>query len=192
MMDEPKDRKRGPLLTEFSLMIARSSTTSVRQGGKTVGRRTTFTAEVGCKICELLADGHSLLAISKMPGMPKISTLQGWAWNSEWSDESFVGNYTRARALQAHSEFDEMKETEGELKAGKIDPHTARVLLDNIKWRLSKMLPRVYGERAHIEHSGSLKVETVKDHAPEWMQEMLAELAPAAITAGDEDEDTIH
>ncbi len=152
-----------------------------------MGRKTTFTAEVGCKICELLADGHSLLAISKMPGMPKISTLQGWAWNADWSSEAFVVNYARARALQAHREFDELKEVEGELKAGKIDPHTARVLIDSIKWRLAKMLPRVYGERSHIEHSGSLKLETVKDHAPEWLQEMLTK--PATETSEDE---TVH
>ncbi len=161
-----------------------------------MGRRTTFTAEVGCKICELLADGHSLLAISKMPGMPKISTLQGWAWNADWSDESFVVNYARARALQAHREFDELKEVEGELKAGKIDPHTARVLIDSIKWRLAKMLPRVYGERAHLEVSGELKIESVKDSAPEWMQARLGELASAPITAAqparDQDDGTIH
>ncbi len=152
-----------------------------------MGRRTTFTAEVGRKICELLADGHSLLAISKMPGMPKISTLQGWAWNADWSDESFVVNYARARALQAHREFDELKEVEGELKAGKIDPHTARVLIDSIKWRLSKMMPSVYGERSHIEHSGTIKHETVKDHAPEWMQDALTK--PAEEPA---DADTVH
>ena len=152
-----------------------------------MGRKTTFTAEVGCKICELLADGHSLLAISKMPDMPPITTLQGWAWNADWSSEAFVVNYARARALQAHREFDELKEVEGELKAGKIDPHTARVLIDSIKWRLAKMLPRVYGERSHIEHSGSLKLETVKDHAPEWLQEMLTK--PAAETSEDE---TVH
>ncbi len=161
-----------------------------------MGRRTTFTAEVGLKICELLADGHSLLAISKMPWMPRISTLQGWAWHADRSSEAFVVNYARARALQAHSEFDELKEVEGELKAGKIDPHTARVLIDSIKWRLAKMLPRVYGERAHLEVSGGLKVESVKDSAPEWMQERLGELASAPITAAqparDQDDGTIH
>ena len=145
-----------------------------------MGRRTTFTAEVGRKICELLADGHSLLAISKMPGMPKISTLQGWAWNADWSDESFVVNYARARALRAHREFDELKDLENEVKEGTLDPRAGQVVMDDIKWRLSKMLPGVYGERQHIEHSGSLKVETVKDHAPEWMQERLAAGEPAA------------
>ena len=152
-----------------------------------MGRRTTFTAEVGRKICELLADGHSLLAISKMPGMPKISTLQGWAWNADWSDESFVVNYARARALQAHREFDELKDLENEVKEGTLDPRAGQVVMDDIKWRLSKMLPQVYGERQHIEHSGTIKHETVKDHAPEWMQERLA--APAAPVAEDE---TVH
>ncbi len=60
------------------------------------------------------------------------------------------------------------------LKVGKIDPNTARALIDSIKWRLAKMLPRVYGERSHLEVSGELKLETVKDRAPEWMAERLA------------------
>jgi len=154
-----------------------------------VGRRTTFTAEVGRKICELLADGHSLLAISKMPGMPKISTLQGWAWNADWSDESFVVNYARARALQAHREFDELKDLENEVKEGTLDPRAGQVVMDDIKWRLSKMLPGVYGERQHIEHSGSVKHETVKDMAPEWMVERLA--APVEAEQAEEGK-TVH
>ncbi len=58
------------------------------------------------------------------------------------------------------------------------------------------MLPRVYGERAHLEVIGGLKVETVKDFAPQWLADRLRAPVPepalAAITAGDEDEDTIH
>ena len=158
-----------------------------------MGRRTTFTAEVGRKICELLADGHSLLAISIMPEMPKISTLQGWAWNADWSDESCVVNYARARALQAHREFDELKDLEKDVKDGKLDPRAGQVVMDAIKWRLSKMLPGVYGERTHIEHSGTIKHETVKDMAPEWMVERLTSTPAidAAISGIDEDE-TVH
>ena len=63
------------------------------------------------------------------------------------------------------------------LHEGFEKPENARIALDSIKWRLSKMLPGVYGDRQHIEHSGSLKVETVKDHAPEWAAERLAALA---------------
>ena len=141
-----------------------------------MGRRTTFTAEVGRKICEQLANGHSLLAISKTPGMPKISTLQGWTWNPDWSDESFVGNYTRARACGAHVQFDELKELEDRLldKADDLDPHSARIAIDSRKWRLSKMLPGIYGDRSHLEVSGGIKVETLKDRAPQWMIEHLA------------------
>ncbi len=62
-----------------------------------MGRRTTFTPKIGAKICDLLAEGHSLLAISKMDGMKPITTLQGWAWNADWSSEAFVVNYARAR-----------------------------------------------------------------------------------------------
>ncbi len=64
----------------------------------------------------------------------------------------------------------------------KLDPHAARVAIDTIKWRLSKMMPRVYGERSHLEISGGLKVETVKDRAPEWMETALAGGAESAVT----------
>ena len=53
------------------------------------------------------------------------------------------------------------------------DPQNARIALDAIKWRLSKMLPSVYGEKSHLEVTGGLKVETIKDMAPDWMKEEL-------------------
>ncbi len=42
------------------------------------------------------------------------------------------------------------------------------------KLSLSKMLPGIYGDRSHLEVSGGLKVETLKDQAPEWLRERLA------------------
>jgi len=36
------------------------------------------------------------------------------------------------------------------------------------------MLPGIYGDRSHLEVSGGLKVETLKDQAPEWLRERLA------------------
>lgn len=144
---------------------------------KRAGRPSGFTAELGEKICDLLSDGRSVLAISKMDGMPPESTIRGWARKAETSSQAFVASYARAREMGADHEFDRIEEIEKDLIAKEIDPHVARVLIDSIKWRLSKKLPRVYGDRSHIEHSGAVKVETVKDYAPGWMRDQLV---PAA------------
>ena len=89
--------------------------------------------------------------------------------------------------MGADHEFDRIEELEDQLEAGELDPHVGRVLIDSVKWRLSKKLPRVYGDRSHLEVSGGLKVETVKDQAPEWMQEALT-----ATTAATESAETRH
>ena len=151
-----------------------------------IGRPSGFTAELGEKICGLLSQGRSVLAISKIDGMPPESTIRRWARDPKYSDQEFVANYARAREMGADHEFDRLEELEDRLEARELDPHAGRVLIDSIKWRLSKKLPDTYGERTHIEHSGSLQVASVKTHAPAWMQEMLGTGA-----GGGEDEDTI-
>ncbi len=151
-------------------------------------KKSAYTPELGQRICELLAEGMSCLAISKLPGMKPESTIRRWAMEPEKSDPDFVTRYARARVIGAHARFDRLDEiTERVLNEEFEKPENARIAIDAMKWQLSKMLPAVYGERSHIEHSGTLKVETVKDHAPEWMVDKLA--APAE--EADEGE-TVH
>ncbi len=99
---------------------------------------------------------------------------------------------TRAREAGAHAQFEQIREIEEKLLNEEYkDPQNARIASDLIKWRLSKMLPRVYGDRTHIEHSGEVKTSP-KDFAPEWMVELLTGKGTEAPTAsGDEDEDTL-
>ena len=154
-------------------------------------RKSGYTPELGDRIIALMSEGKSLRDIAKEPGMPDAAQLCRWADKAELSDQEFPQRYARARIFGCHAQFEQIREIEDQVLAEEFsDPQNARIALDSIKWRLSKMLPGVYGERTHIEHSGSLKVETVKDHAPEWLQEMLTK--PAAQTAGDEETETVH
>ncbi len=157
---------------------------------KRVGRPSGFTAKLGAKLCDLLSEGRSVLAISKMAGMPPESTIRGWAHKAESSSDAFFASYARAREMGADHEFDKLEEIEADLRDGNIESDVARVLLDSIKWRLAKKMPRLYGDRQHVEHSGEVKMSP-KDHAPEWMVERLTGKGTEAPTASDEDEDTI-
>lgn len=37
-----------------------------------------------------------------------------------------------------------------------VDAQAQRVLVDTLKWRLSKRLPKDFGDRQHVEHSGNV------------------------------------
>ncbi len=140
-----------------------------------------FTPELGEKICAGLAAGQSILAIARIEGMPPESTIRRWGRNPKWSSEEFVAEYTRAREDNADHHFDRMQEIEARLEQEDIDPHSARVLLDTIKWRLAKQLPRSYGDRTALEVSGRVE-RPLSDAAPEWLQEAIRNAAQPAPT----------
>ncbi len=153
---------------------------------KRVGRPSKFTPALATEICRRIAEGEPLGKICRDPAMPAYRTVLGW----RVTNDEFAQLYARAREDAADTLADRICELAERVEKGELDAHAGRTAIDALKWVASKLKPRVYGDRAHLEVSGGLKVETVKDHAPEWMQEMLAELAPAAITASDEDEDS--
>ena len=133
-----------------------------------------FTPGLGEKICAALAAGQSILAIARDEGMPPESTIRRWGRNSKWSSEEFVAEYAHAREDNADHHFDRLQEIEARLEQEDIDPHAARVLLDSMKWRLAKQLPRSYGDRTRMDMTASLDVTTrVSDHCPEWMRKAI-------------------
>jgi hypothetical protein len=76
-----------------------------------------------------------------------------------------------------------MQEIEKRLEKEEFCPNSARVLLDSIKWRLAKQLPRSYGDRAALEVSGSLDVATrAADFCPEWMRKEIEEQSRSLCT----------
>lgn len=132
---------------------------SRRGKSKTLGRRHTYTAALGKAICNLLADGMTLTSICRRPGMPSDRTVRTWALDDE---HPFSPQYTRARAIGYDRMSDDTidisddsrndwvwRDDDGE-KVRVIDPETvarSRLKVDTRKWLLSKMLPKVYGDK---------------------------------------------
>jgi hypothetical protein len=96
--------------------------------------------------------------------MPDKSTV--WLWNVD-NREGFSNRYARARELQAQGLADElleiaddgrndwMERAEGltpELNSENIQ--RSRVRIDTRKWLLSKMLPRIYGDKSEVALTG--------------------------------------
>jgi hypothetical protein len=46
-----------------------------------------------------------------------------------------------------------MEAVEEAVSAGTMDSHAARVVLDSMRWRASKLAPKVYGDRLDVQVS---------------------------------------
>ena len=111
---------------------------------KKTGRPSNYTPEIANEICELLAEGNSLVRICKLPHMPNSRTVFEWLARPE--HEAFALNYTRARAQMTHHLAEQCLEIADLSK----DPAKARLQVDARKWFASKMLPKVYGDASQV------------------------------------------
>jgi O-succinylbenzoate synthase len=66
-------------------------------------------------------------------------------------------NYARALAALAGDQIEKLEVAIADMRSGVIDAAQARVEIDARKWFASKFLPRQYGEKVAIEHSGSVR-----------------------------------
>ena len=150
---------------------------------KPMGRPGLYTPELGDEICRRLAEGESLNSICKTEGFPAESTVRSWIVDVK---HPLTASYTRARELGYLKMADELLDIADDStndymdRVGK-DGEVTRVLdqeamarsrlrLDTRKWMLSKMLPKVYGER--LELAG--KVQTGPATLSDAELEMIA------------------
>ena len=131
------------------------------------GRPSTYSEEIANTICERLADGESLLGILENgDGMPAYRTVMQWLE----AHEDFAQNYARSRAVHADREFERIQQIADDGSNDWIesnDPNNpgyrlngeniarSRLRVDTLKWRLGRMAPKKYGDRAAIEMTGA-------------------------------------
>jgi hypothetical protein len=135
------------------------------------GRPSIFTQELAAEICRRISEGESLRQVCRDESMPSTTTVMRWAR----TDADFRKQYAQAREdLLEHwaEEINEISDDgsndwmDRELANGHIErvldhEHVSRSKLrvDTRKWLLSKLAPRVYGDRGSLELTG-------KDGAP--------------------------
>lgn len=121
------------------------------------GRPTIYTSELGDKICSRIAEGETVLSISRDPEMPHSSTIYDWAY----SNEEFSDKYAKARERQAEHYFDEIVEIadekhndvsyddEGNARPNGEVVNRSRLRVDTRKWYLSKVLPKKFADKQY-------------------------------------------
>lgn len=111
-------------------------------------------------------------------------------WDALHSSPEISAEYARAIERRAHLEVQQMIDLEEQciedVKSEKVEPKAASALVqayrmkaDNVKWRATKLYPKLYGDR--VEHN----VNTISKEADDAYRARLNKLDPSmAVAAG--------
>lgn len=146
------------------------------------GRPSDFTPELAAKICTAIANGDSLRKVCLPDDMPAESTVRHWALENR---EGFFAQYDAACKVRAMKWADEVVDIADE--KGK-DTNRARLRVDTRKWLLSKVLPKVYGEKVTQVHEGGdkpVEIELTPVEMRQRMARILQGVTDAKPAAGD-------
>lgn len=132
-------------------------------------RRHKFTAPLGKALCKMLASGMTLNEVCRRPLMPPESTVRSWAIDPA---HPFSAKYVRAREIgyakmadqiidiADHSVNDYMRRV---TKDGGVETlinrevlERTRLRIETRKWLLSKALPKMFGDKVAVDHSGTI------------------------------------
>jgi hypothetical protein len=117
---------------------------------KKMGRPSLYSEELKTKILTRMSAGESIRSVCRDAEMPDITTI--FKWLSDADKQDFAQQYARARELQAESLFEELLEV-ARGKEGS-DVHRDRLTVDTMKWVVSKIVPKKYGDKNQVEVSG--------------------------------------
>lgn len=127
----------------------------------------TYTREKADAVCAALAEGLTLREACRQEGMPPESTVRLWALDDV---DGFAARYARAREIGYHAMADDVleiaddgrndwMERRGEEDAGWVANgehiQRSRLRVDSRKWMLSKVLPKIYGDKLEVSGPGA-------------------------------------
>ena len=135
------------------------------------GRPSTYTPELGDKVCASLEETGSLRKTCSEEGMPPESTVRHWVQDVD----GFAAQYAKARqvgyenladdllAIADDGNADVFVTDEGALVVRGDVVARARLRVDTRKWLLSKVLPKIYGDKVALTGEGGGPVNLALD-----------------------------
>lgn len=85
--------------------------------------------------------------------MPAYGTIMRWLGEKP----EFHEKYARACEIRGTLLFEECLK----IADNATDPQKARLQFDARRWYLSKLVPKKYGEKTEVEHTGSITLEAM-------------------------------
>ena len=106
--------------------------------------QTNYTREIADTISTRMAEGESLRAICRDPGMPCEGTVRGWAVRDV---DDFGNRYRAARQLLLEYWADQILDIADDEES---DPRSRQIRTGVRQWLMSKLAPRRYGDKVQI------------------------------------------
>jgi transposase-like protein len=101
---------------------------------------TRYTRKFADEVCRRLAEGDSLREVCRDHGMAESSVRQ-WVRDNR---DNFAVRYQTARVLQVEAWSDLIIEIGNR---DDLDPQEKRVRIDSLKWLMSRIVPKKWGDR---------------------------------------------
>ncbi len=117
-----------------------------------MGRPSTYAPELVEAVLAYLEDGLCVSEIAAIEGMPKVRTIYQWMD----AHPEFAQAYARAHDAGVRCNEGELLRVARTKPADAVEATAQRTLVDTLKWRLSKRLPKDFGDRQQVEHSGKV------------------------------------
>jgi len=146
-----------------------------------------YTPEVAEEILERIADGESLRSICEREGMPTRGAVNHWIISDH---DGFASRYACAReaglmtladdilVISDDGSNDTYKDADGNDRTNTDVVQRSRLRVDSRKWVLSKLMPKQYGDRLDLNHSGEVALSQQTDEqVDERVRVLLAQAA---------------
>ena len=100
------------------------------------------------EICDEIANGKNVITIlESKEEYPSWPTFRRWKNEHEELRTLYI-NSQQDKAIALENEIDDTMQL---LRAKEIDPSTANVLIQTLKWKMAKFYPKVFGDK--IDHT---------------------------------------
>lgn len=113
-----------------------------------------YSEEIVANIIELVSLGSNIVEACKANSV-SYSTWCNW----KRQNSSVLKLYTHARQDKAEYTEAMMDEVVSDLRDKKIDHSTARIIIDTLKWKMSKFYPKMFGADSRIVIEQETQVE---------------------------------
>lgn len=128
-----------------------------------VGRPSVMTEEMNAEICRRLAGGESLRGICELEGMPSVSTVLMAVVTDR---NNFRSSYMQAREAAGFAHGDRIINVIDKVCSGELEPNSAKVMIDGLKWAAERMAPKV-----HTTRTEQTQVQVAVTHE-EWLDSL--------------------
>ena len=149
-------------------------------------RPKTYSPELGRLLCEAVASSQDGLrkTCDSRAELPAFSTVQGWLRDHA----DLAVQYARAKRTQLEAMAEDIVDIG---RDDSIDPADKRIRIDSMKWLLSKLIPRTYGDKLDVTSDGAAlatpphlidaRVQSIIMQARERKRGEVIDLDPEAI-----------